>query len=60
VAAWLFPKEKTQYVDAGWPNNWYWTGEANDTDNAYNVNLNDGNNNNGNNVNNHNPVACRR
>ena len=44
---------------SGWPDNNYWTGEANDTDNAFNVNLNDGNDN-GNNVGNSNHVACRR
>lgn len=44
---------------AGWPNNNYWTGVANDTDNARNVNVNDGNDN-WNNVGNNNHTVCRR
>ena len=52
-------KRKRNNWRPGWPDNNYWTGEANGADNAFNVNLNDGNDN-GNNVGNDNRVACRR
>ena len=53
-------RKRIMQGSAGWPNNNYWTGELNDVNNAYNVNIDNGSNDNNGNLNNSNSVVCRR
>ncbi len=53
-------KRKRIYVRPGWTNDNYWTGELNDPNNAYNVNVGNGNNGNDNVDNPNNRVVCGR
>ena len=45
---------------AGWPDNNYWTGEANNASNAFIVNVNNGNDGNNDHVSNDNSFVCGR
>jgi hypothetical protein len=53
-------KRKRKCSRSGWRAYNYWSGELNDDNNAYNVNVENGSNTNNGNLDNTNSVVCRR